>query len=402
MTSTKVWTLLFILLAGCLFGGCQSVTMTADPQLPYPPKRKPEPGDVFHIPTGTFLSPDRFVDVLADSRIVYIGESHDNVVGHRAEAEILRALAHRHPGQVALGMEMFVPAQQDALDRWVAGELGEKAFLKESRWYDNWRMDFDYYRDLLLTARDMGIPVVGLNAPKDVLHKVGRMEDWEPPGEEGGILEMDMTDPYHAALVDAVYGGHDHGKKSLETFRRVQVLWDETMAENIVRYLSAPGNEEMRMVVVAGGNHIRNGFGIPRRVFRRFPSVYVTVGLEEVSGKKGLDKARLMDVTIPDFPMPKYDFYVYLGFEELEKKGVKLGILMDESDGRILVREILPGSAAAKAGLLRGDALITFGGLPLAGSADLLLELRERNSGDTVSVNVERQGEEKALEVTFP
>ena len=71
----------------------------------------------------------------SDARIVYVGETHDNPASHRQELAVLQALDRRYPGGAALGMEMFTPAQQEVLDRWSAGELTEKEFLKTVRVY---------------------------------------------------------------------------------------------------------------------------------------------------------------------------------------------------------------------------------------------------------------------------
>ena len=101
------------------------------------------------------------------------------------------------------------------------------------------------------------------------------------------------------------------------------------MAENVARRLAAPGNEELRMVVVAGGNHIRNGFGIPRRVFRRLPAAFVLIGSKELKIAPDMQD-RLMDVQIPEFPMPAYDYLAFTAYEKLEKDEVRLGVLLEE------------------------------------------------------------------------
>ena len=123
--------------------------LMGDPRNPYPLQDPPKIGDIVHMPTGTLVSQAQMFAVAGDARIVYLGETHDNPASHRLEVQLLEALAERHPGRQALGMEMFSRDQQPVLDRWVQGLLDEKTFLRESRWFENWSMDFDYYRDLL-------------------------------------------------------------------------------------------------------------------------------------------------------------------------------------------------------------------------------------------------------------
>ena len=108
-----------------------------DPQNPYPLQSPPRIGQIVHLPTGAIVSAAQMFALAGDSRIVYFGETHDNPASDRMELRLLRALAECHPGRQVLGMEMFARAQQPVLDRWVAGELTEKAFLRESRWFGN-------------------------------------------------------------------------------------------------------------------------------------------------------------------------------------------------------------------------------------------------------------------------
>ena len=94
-------------------------------------------GEFAHLPTGTFVTEEELLAAVRDVRVVFVGETHDNPASHRIELLVLQTLAERWPGQVSLGMEMFNRGQQPVLDRWVAGLLSEKEFLKEVDWYRN-------------------------------------------------------------------------------------------------------------------------------------------------------------------------------------------------------------------------------------------------------------------------
>src|SRR5450631_2876890 len=99
------------LLAVC---GCSPVgkQLMGDPQDPYPLKAPPQIGQIVHVPTGTLVSSAQMLAMAGDMRITYVGETHDNPASHRLELQVLQALAERHPGRLALGMEMFVRSQQ--------------------------------------------------------------------------------------------------------------------------------------------------------------------------------------------------------------------------------------------------------------------------------------------------
>jgi uncharacterized iron-regulated protein len=360
-------------------------------------------GTIVHIPTGYTVTMDQMLSVAGDARIVYFGETHDNAASHRLELQILQSLEAIHPGRQALGMEMFSRSQQKALDRWVAGELDEKSFLRESRWFDNWKMDFAHYRELLEFARARKIPVIALNAEKEQVSAL-RISPPEklPASQQAALPQLDLTDPYHRAMAEGIFGGHIHGKLLLDGFIRAQTLWDETMAESVARYLGSPEGTGRHMLVVAGGNHIIYGYGIPRRVFRRLPASYVIIGGHEAEIPP--DKQdRLMDVELPDFPMVPYDFLVSLSYDDLPKQGTTLGVMTEKAPGGrgLLIKEVMPSSNAERGGIHQGDIMISIDGETLDDHLDLVYAMNKKKAGSRTKVEIERKGEVIKLEIVL-
>jgi uncharacterized iron-regulated protein len=390
-----IGTLTFFTLTAC--------TMTqqpiGNPEVPYP-TAKPEIGDIYHLPTGVKVSAEQMQAAITDVRIVYVGETHDNPAAHRLELDVLKAMAERYPGQLSLGMEMFNTGQQETLDQWTSGTLSEKEFLKNSSWFDNWRMDYAYYRDILNYAREHQIPVVGLNATRELVKKVGR-NSLESLDEEtrSQLPEIDLDDPYQRAMAEAIFAGHSSGKAMLDGFLRIQTLLDETLAEKIARVMQEKGSKH-RMVVLAGGNHVRYGFGIPRRVYRRLPTSYMLVGSRElvIPGNK---QGKLMDVEMPRFPMPSYDYLVYTEYESLPGERVKLGVRMKEEDGKVIVEEVVPNSAADIAGVKGGDIVVAFDDVDIRENFDLVYEINQHVIGDKIVLVLERKGKQIELDITF-
>lgn len=379
-------------------------TMTSqpigNPEAPYPPITQLAVGDIYHLPTGVKVSAEQMNAAITDARIIYVGETHDNPASHRLELQVLEAVAKRYPGQLSIGMEMFNPTQQDGLDRWVAGDLDEKSFLKAVDWFGNWKMDFAYYADILHFARDNRIPVIGLNATREMVKTVGRNSLEELDEETRARLpEFDLDDPYQKAMTTSIYREHGPGQSMLDGFLRIQTLWDETMAESIVAHMRSQ-QPNHRMVVMAGGNHVRYGFGIPRRVYRRMPTSYVLVGNRELivpEAKQG----KIMDVDLPHFPMVPYDYMVYTEYESLPGERVKLGVRFKEADGRIQVEAVVPGSAADKAGIEAGDFIEFLDEKPINDSFDLVYEISKRQRDDEADMIIDRNGKPASLRVTF-
>ncbi|MEA3363372.1 MAG: ChaN family lipoprotein, partial [Thermodesulfobacteriota bacterium] len=245
--------------------GCQPVPKyLGDPELPYPPDREPVIGDILHLPTGTYVDQQVMLEQVNRTRVVFVGETHDNPASHRLQEEILHAMQLHNPGKITLAMEMFTPAQQPTLDLWIEGKLSEKEFLQQVGWYHNWRMNFAFYRPLLSYCREHKIPLLALNADNNLKRKVARTPLAELSAEEQQQLpDMNHSDPYQEAMVKAFFSDHKMGQTMLDGFQRVQTLWDETMAQNLANYLGNVGKDH-QVLVIAGGNHVRYGFGIPR------------------------------------------------------------------------------------------------------------------------------------------
>jgi len=390
-----------LFLAGCAAG---KPAVTGTPALPYPPGEPPKAEQIYHLPTGLRVSLDGMMDMLSGARLVCVGETHDNLHDQRVELTVVRELHRRFPGKVAIGMEMFREPQQETLDRWVRGELTELEFLKASKWYDTWGYDFGAYRDLLVFAKENGIDVVALNPPKELQQAVSRpTPDNVSGGYRAKLPDVGEPDPWQREVLRGIFGGHaghGGGDNAFESFLRVQLLWEETMAQRVTEYLSGPRGEGKVMVTVTGGWHVRYGFGLPKKVIRRMPMAYAIILPEELSTAEQKE-GRLMEAEIPEVPLIPADFVWYVPFESLEEKKVRMGIRMGEKDGALLVEGVVPGSPAEKAGIVAGDQLVSFDGKPVKESIDVVYLIGEKREGDRASVTVLRGGDEKTVEVTF-
>lgn len=390
-----------VILFIAILQGCVQTLPNWDSEEPYLPPVEPDIGDILHTASGHYLDQQQLFDSLAHFPLVYVGEVHDNPASHRLELEVLSAMRQRHPGQVSLGMEMFNIEQQAVLDRWVAGELSEKEFLRESRWFENWGGDFELYRELLEYCRDQQIPVIGLNTTRALGRKVS-MTSLDQLDEEtrAQMPEMDMNDPYQLEMINKIFGAHGTGATMLESFSRRQTLWDETMAATVAEYMR--DRENHHMVVIAGGWHVHYGFGIPRRVHRRLPLPYVLVGGYNLVVPEE-KREQLMDVELPEFPMRAVDYLIYQAYEIFRPRGVRLGVGLDDSDDQtgLLVTSVESESAANLAGITEGDRLLQIDGEALKENFDLIYALKTRRAGGQASIELKRGNEKLIVEIRF-
>lgn len=382
-------------------GGCSYTSSKWDSEAPYPPTRTPEIGDILHTATGHYINQQELFSSLIHYPLVYVGEQHDNPASHHLQLEILKVMQARYPDQVALGMEMFNDGQQAALNRWVAGELSEKEFLRESRWFENWGTDFELYRELLEFSRDQKIPVIGLNVTKALGRKVSMTPlDKLDHGTREKLPEMDMSDPYQRSMIEKIFAVHEAGAPIVESFFRRQTLWDEAMAATVADYMRE--HPDHHMVIIAGGWHVNYGFGVPRRVHRRLPLPYTLVGGHNLEiPEEKLDQ--LMDVQIPNFPMRAVDYLVYQEYEVFKPKGVRLGVMLDDSDDQVglLVTERVSGSAAAEAGISKGDRLLRIDGVLLEDNFDLIYAVKAKRPGGSATIELKRGDETLVVDAYF-
>ncbi|MFQ5559332.1 MAG: ChaN family lipoprotein [Nitrospinota bacterium] len=214
-----------------------------------------------HVATGRTLSTQELIDYLSAFRVVYAGETHDSVEDHKVQLEIIKGLFKKFPRKIAIGFEMLQRPSQPDVDAFINGKLSKKEFLKV--WSKNWHGMYDYYEDIIGFARENNIKILALNAEDD-LRKIFRDTEIEKIDEETKkrLPEMDFEDPHYNAFIAAVFGGHGKGEGSLkyvEMFKKMQTLWDETMAETAAKYLQSPEGEGKRLIVISGGGHVQFG-----------------------------------------------------------------------------------------------------------------------------------------------
>ena len=185
------------------------------------------------------------------------------------QLKIVDLLRQRDPS-LAIGLEMVKRPFQPALDRYLTGDIDEETFLREVEWDDRWGYPFFLYRPILRYAKEHRLPVYALNAKDEVTSKVARDGiDALDETERASIPDLDLGNEQHRAQIREAFDGHHahggegaHGQMSFDNFYAAQVIWDETMAYEIARVLRSeqPPN---RIVVLAGGGHVRDGLGDP-------------------------------------------------------------------------------------------------------------------------------------------
>ena len=139
--------------------------------------------------------------------------------------------------------------------------------------------DFSFYRPILELARNRGIQVVALNAPREVAHAVALdgVERLDPEMARS-LPELDLEDARHRAMFDQAFDIEEHGGSAemVDRYYQAQVVWDETMGSRVAETL-AREDGPAQMIVFAGRVHVEGGLGIPSRAAKRGATPYVVV-----------------------------------------------------------------------------------------------------------------------------
>lgn len=202
--------------------------------------------------------PAAFTRMIADlqqARVIFVGEFHDQQAHHRLQLDIMTSL-HKRGVPLAIGLEMFDLESQQVLDQWVKGAMGLQEFGE--RYRASWTIDWTEYDTILLFARNNGIPLIGLNAPEEVVRKVARGGVQSlAPADRARIphgVNVTQSDSYRSFLRDA-FADHPLPETAFTTFSEAQALRNNTMARLIQDYLI--GNPGKTMVVVTGVGHAK-------------------------------------------------------------------------------------------------------------------------------------------------
>ena len=352
-----------------------AIGATAEPERQ---KNSKEAQPVVDLATLKTLS--AMVEQLTSKKIVYVGEQHDRFSHHQVQLEILRALYHQTP-KIAVAMEMFQRPFQQTLDDYISGLIDERTFLKQSEYFKRWSIDYNFYKPIVDFAKEKRLPVIALNARREIVEKVakGGLESLSKEEKQEIPQELDFSDQGYRDRLKEVFAQHrESQRKNFASFYQAQILWDETMAESIDRFLE--NNPDFRVVVLAGAGHLQYGSGIPKRSFRRNGYSYAIV-LNEGEIKKEIA-----------------DFIVFPEASKAPTAPRLMAVLAEQNQG-VRITGFAQDSVAEKAGLKIEDRLMSLDDSPVSSLEDVRLALFYKRPGETIKVKVRRDQEELEFDV---
>ncbi len=386
-----------------------STVLTAEDPLHLPvgdPARKDREAPVVldavtETSTGALRTPGELPERLKDVRLLFLGEEHTDMESHRIERRVLEDLA-RAGRRVLVGLEMYPYAEQASLDLWVAGKISEKDFLQQSHWYKNWGYNWGYYRDIFLLAGESQLPLVAVNAPREVVSAVRKKGLEGLTAEEAAHLpariDTDSAEGMRLFRAELEGDGGMHASMSEEEWKGMfaaQCAWDATFAHNAVSALRKVENDPRAiLVLLVGSGHVRYGLGAQRQAAQAFSGRMASLVPVPVRDDKGKPVARVQ-ASLADFvwgvPAEGDPVYPALGLSVAGGEGGKpLTVIHVEKD-----------SVAERGGAKVGDVLVSADGSPVPDREALNRWVAGKSWGDSGRLAVKRGGKAADLDLLF-
>lgn len=338
------------------------------------------------------LAAPALLDRMAAQQVVLLGESHDSAEDHRWQLHTLAQLhARLSPGRtVALGLEMFPRRLQPVLDRWVAGQLAEQEFLRESEWDAVWGYDARDYLPLFHFARMHGLPMLALNVERSLPEAVGRLGwDGVPEHRKEGVSRPAPASADYLRMLRGLWDHHPAGTRDGADFNRfveAQGTWDRAMAQGIADHLrKAPG---ALVVGILGAGHVRHGYGVAHQL--------KDLGIGRVGA--------LLTASPADGCKPLVSGLADAVFmvEEPKPNPPRLGVGTEPGAGGLRLTSIAAGSIAEAAGLKAGDVILDVAGRPAKNVLVLRNVVQRQVPGTWLPLKVRRGDAEIEVVARFP
>jgi len=338
------------------------------------------------------LATERLFAQLSQRRVVLLGEMHDNADHHRWQLHTLAGLHALHP-RLIIALEMFPHRVQGALDRWVAGELTEEAFLQQSEWQTVWGHDAALYMPIFQFARMHKVPMLAINVDRSLVRRVGE-QGWAAiaPNEREGITNpAPAPGPYLDMLYDS-YRQHGSGERqrsdpAFQHFVDSMLLWDRSMAQGIAE--AGARSPDAIVVGVMGLGHLENRDGVPRQL--------ADLGIRDAAVLLPWDREQSCDELDPKVADALFGVQSQAPVERL-----KLGVMLEQSDQGVRVAKLTEGSIAESAGLKQQDVIETIAGERVANVESVVAAVSRQAPGTWLPISIRRGGQHLDLVARFP
>ena len=237
-----------------------------------PPSYVPE--RVYDTREKAFSDLEVMLADLARADAVFVGEQHDDPNTHRLELAIVEGLTRRGV-PVIVAMEMFERDVQTLVNKYLAGEIAEDQFRKESRPWPRYATD---YRPLIEFAKAHKLPVIASNVPRRIASDISKtgMGVVDKLGDDRRLAAKELSCPTSGSYFDRFAKAMGSHAGASPNFYFAQCVKDETMGEAVADAFNKSSGR-ITIVHVNGAFHSDFGEGSVDSARRRMPGRRVAV-----------------------------------------------------------------------------------------------------------------------------
>jgi hypothetical protein len=121
-------------------------------------------------------SPEAIYEEARSANLIWIGDYHALSRSQTYASDFVRKLAAENHGLV-LAVEPVFARSQKILDRWMSGRISEQEFLDQVHYREEWGCDWESYKSIFSTARELHIPIYGIDChPRNDMRSIGRRD----------------------------------------------------------------------------------------------------------------------------------------------------------------------------------------------------------------------------------
>lgn len=268
------------------------------------PRLDGEPLSFVELATQRVVPFAMFIAALARTQVVALGEVHYHPAVQAFELRVLQTLGQQQPQRIILAMEFIERDMQPSVDAYLAGHIDAATLHGQIKATPAF---IQSYMPLLQYARQAGIPVQAMNAPRALTRRVAKeglqtVLDSLTPDERGSLAATmaPMTPQYRAYCVRALGKAHPLPTDQMEHFVEAAYLKDETMAESLATIVAAAPTAIV--LAIAGRFHVDYGLAIPALLQHRRPDVsIVRVTTIPVAADEDTDVRRLASAGLAEY-----------------------------------------------------------------------------------------------------
>ncbi|HZR57782.1 MAG TPA: ChaN family lipoprotein [Terriglobales bacterium] len=188
------------------------------------------------------LGLEQFQSLLKNSDIIAVGDYHALPASQLFTASLLETLANSGDRPVVLAVETIFARDQRIVEEWWRREIDERELRRRIRFDVDWGYDWEPFYALLVTAREHGEAIYGLDCmPREDLRKIGARDRHA----SHKIAEIRRQHP--DALIVVLFGESHLAPGHLPLLLREQLPQERvlTLLQNIdALYWQAAGEEQ--------------------------------------------------------------------------------------------------------------------------------------------------------------